>query len=69
MAIIDVRLRGMKMESRLKIYSISPRKELRYSLWASKTKFPILLTMKEEECLSTALPAPDLVPAETKKSM
>jgi hypothetical protein len=69
MARMEVRLSGIKMESRLKIYSIYPRKEFLNYLCASKTKFPILLTMNEEECLSTALPAPDLVPADTRKSM
>lgn len=69
MAKIEVLLSGIKIESRLKIYSISPRKEFLYSLLASKTKLPILLTMKEDECLRTALPGPDLVPADTRKSM
>ena len=39
------------------------------SLWSSKTKLPILLTMKELEYFRTELPVPVFVPAEIRKSM
>lgn len=60
---------GIKIVSRLKICSNSPRKEFFVYLWSSNTKFPILLTIKELEYFRTELPGLVLVPAVIKKSM